>query len=430
MVAHSQLGRNAQIIGRDTALQDEYDFVIIGGGTSGLTVADRLTEDADVSVLVLEFGPFDGGEANVLVPGLAANAYAPYSFNLTSTPQKGLANKTFPVLAAAVVGGGTVVNGMFFDRGGAPDYDAWEQLGNPGWGWAGLLPYFRKSETFTPTNESFAEEWDVSWDLSVHGSSGPVQSRYPPFMWQNIIANPILPDAGTWTSNETYASEQLALYYSSREGPYTLGRGQTVCFLPLQNITNSDKFDEITSLARSTNASSAYSSRNIPAIVEKGYSVQKDIILDLYSSLDTSVKESSFGGAGTMAIVMVKPLSRGTVLAGSTDPLAKPVIDYGTMTAPSDIKIMMASVRKVREFMATPAMSELQPTELVPGANLTTDAQLEPALRGAMQPTFAHVCCTAPMMAREDGGVLDPELRVHAHEFDHIRYCGKGGRFD
>lgn len=79
-----------------------------------------------------------------MVPGLLDSDNSPYMFNITSTPQPGLNNRTYPVIAAAAVGGGTVVNGLFFDRGSAPDYDAWEELGNPGWGWEGMLPYFRK----------------------------------------------------------------------------------------------------------------------------------------------------------------------------------------------------------------------------------------------------------------------------------------------
>jgi choline dehydrogenase-like flavoprotein len=93
---------------------------------------------------VIEYGPFDQHEPSVLVPGLLDLDNTPYAFNITSTPQPGLNNRTYPIAAAAVVGGGTVINGLFFDRGSSPDYDAWEELGNPGWGWDGLLPYFQK----------------------------------------------------------------------------------------------------------------------------------------------------------------------------------------------------------------------------------------------------------------------------------------------
>jgi choline dehydrogenase-like flavoprotein len=67
-----------------------------------------------------------------------------YSRNYQSIPQPGLNGRSSPVYSAAVVGGATVINGMFFNRGSAADYDAWEKLGNPGWGWKDLLPYFQK----------------------------------------------------------------------------------------------------------------------------------------------------------------------------------------------------------------------------------------------------------------------------------------------
>lgn len=65
-------------------------------------------------------------------------------FNITSEPQAGINGRSYGVPAARVVGGGTVVNGMAFDRGSAGDYDLWEDIGNSGWGWDGLLPYFKK----------------------------------------------------------------------------------------------------------------------------------------------------------------------------------------------------------------------------------------------------------------------------------------------
>ena len=93
-------------------------------------------------MIVIEYGHLVDQDEGVLVPGLLDST--PYLFNITSVPQRGLNNNTFSVPAGAVVGGGSAVNGMFFDRGSAPDYDAWVELGNPGWGWKDLLPYFKK----------------------------------------------------------------------------------------------------------------------------------------------------------------------------------------------------------------------------------------------------------------------------------------------
>ena len=72
---------------------------------------------------------------------------------------------------------------MFFNRGSARDYDSWEKLGNPGWGWHDLLPYFQKSENFTPPAKNLAERFPISGDLAPHGTNGPVGSSFPPFQY-------------------------------------------------------------------------------------------------------------------------------------------------------------------------------------------------------------------------------------------------------
>jgi choline dehydrogenase-like flavoprotein len=71
-----------------------------------------------------------------------------YMYGLTSVPQKNLSGRTGDVPAANIVGGGSAINAMFFDRGAKADYDAWAQLGNKGWDWNGLLPYFKKVRNF------------------------------------------------------------------------------------------------------------------------------------------------------------------------------------------------------------------------------------------------------------------------------------------
>lgn len=250
--AQANLGRLARIVGRDASLRGSYDFVIVGGGTSGLTVADRLTE-ADVSVLVIEYGPLDKHEDQVLVPGLLDLDNTPYWYNLTSTPQEGLNNRTFQVPAAAVVGGGTVINGMFFDRGTAADYDVWEQLGNPGWGWGGLFPYFKKSETFTPTSEDYADEWHISWDSDVHGFDGPVQSSYPPYQFPAIknflhgalslgLSMPSDPTSGdktgiTWVPSSKDSADQTRSYARSAHYDRVISSRPNYHLLPLHSVS-------------------------------------------------------------------------------------------------------------------------------------------------------------------------------------------------
>lgn len=120
------------------------------------------------------------------MPGLLNLTTTPYWFNLTSAPQRHLGNRTFQVTIAAAVGGGTVINGMFWDRGARADYDAWEELGAKGWGWDNLLPYFKKSETFTPPASDFKTDWDIEYDVETHGSDGPIQVSYPRYQFPVI----------------------------------------------------------------------------------------------------------------------------------------------------------------------------------------------------------------------------------------------------
>ncbi|RYP43698.1 hypothetical protein DL768_009766 [Monosporascus sp. mg162] len=173
-----QIPRHGTRISRELVSATEYDFIIAGGGVSGLTVADRLTEDPSINVLVVEAGPFDDGEEGVTIPG-AFNP-APYIWHsLTSQPQTALDSRTFLATCARVVGGGSTINAMVFLRGGEPEYAAWDKLGAKGWHWDGLLPYFKKSENLTLPTDEFAAEANISWVKPAHGNQGPVQASYP-----------------------------------------------------------------------------------------------------------------------------------------------------------------------------------------------------------------------------------------------------------
>jgi choline dehydrogenase-like flavoprotein len=73
---------------------------------------------------------------------------------------------------------------MFLNRGSASDYNAWEKLGNPGWGWEGMLPYFKKSVTFTPPGKWLQEEYGTTYDeKAAYGEQGPIHASYPAWAW-------------------------------------------------------------------------------------------------------------------------------------------------------------------------------------------------------------------------------------------------------
>jgi len=140
------------------------------------------------SVLVIERGDFDN-KPQAIIPYWANALDTTVMSRPVSAPVAALNNITVNVPVAAVVGGGTVVNGMAFLRPSRADYDAWEELGNQGWGWDGLLPYFKKSSTFLPPSPEAAREWNITYNPKVWSedlSEGPVHVTIPDFQYQDM----------------------------------------------------------------------------------------------------------------------------------------------------------------------------------------------------------------------------------------------------
>ncbi|KAI8935443.1 hypothetical protein NX059_008017 [Plenodomus lindquistii] len=156
-----------------------FDYVIVGGGLTGLTVANRLSEDPGRTVLVIENG-YKVDDVTTQVPAFANSLNTGLMYDIQSANDANTGG-SHPVWVGNVVGGGSVVNGMAFDRASKADYDAWEQLGNSGWGWNSLLYYFKKSTTFTPPTASQVENFGITYDASYYGTNGPVQASFPNF---------------------------------------------------------------------------------------------------------------------------------------------------------------------------------------------------------------------------------------------------------
>ncbi|MFL6090176.1 MAG: GMC family oxidoreductase [Aeromicrobium sp.] len=125
---------------------DEYDYVIVGGGSAGCVLAGRLSEDPDVSVLLLEAGSRDWSPAIHFPAGTVALQNKHWGY--LDEPDPSRYDQTMPWMAGKVLGGGSSVNGMVWVRGNPADYDRWAELGCEGWDYEGVLPYFRRAEDF------------------------------------------------------------------------------------------------------------------------------------------------------------------------------------------------------------------------------------------------------------------------------------------
>ncbi len=139
-----------------------FDYVIVGGGTAGCVLANRLSASGRHRVLLLEAGPVDRSIWIHLPIGYAKTMFHPlYNWGFETAPEPNMNGRRMYWPRGRGLGGSSSINGLIYIRGQAEDYDRWRDAGNPGWGWKDVLPYFRRLES----NTRGASEW--------HGATGP-----------------------------------------------------------------------------------------------------------------------------------------------------------------------------------------------------------------------------------------------------------------
>ena len=145
-----------------------YDYVIVGGGSAGCVLANRLSSDPSVKVALLEAGP---GDRNFLIhmpvgyAALMKTGWVDWGYH--AEPQAGMGGRRLYWPRGKVLGGSSSVNAMIYIRGVPGDYDMWAQLGNRGWAWDDVLPYFKKAESYWQGADSY------------HGGDGPLKVTRP-----------------------------------------------------------------------------------------------------------------------------------------------------------------------------------------------------------------------------------------------------------
>ena len=140
-----------------------FDYIIVGAGSAGCVLANRLTEDENVSVLVIEAGGPELGVEAISTPLRLLELWnTEYDWAYFTAPQEHCNGRKIHWPRGRVVGGSSSLNGMLYVRGHASDYDNWASLGNEGWEYENILPYFKKSEDFEGGENEY------------HGAGGPL----------------------------------------------------------------------------------------------------------------------------------------------------------------------------------------------------------------------------------------------------------------
>ncbi|KAJ7300526.1 pyranose dehydrogenase [Mycena albidolilacea] len=513
-----------------------YDFVVVGGGTAGNVVENRLTENPDFTVLVLEAGVSNEGVIDSIVPFFVTNLLQPniYEWNYTTVPQPGLNGRNVGNPRAHILGGCSTHNEMGYTRGSADDYDRFAAVtGDPGWSWDRLLPYFFKNEKWTPPVDQHDTRGQYNPavhstngidSVSLSGSNWPIFSRHIieatkqlPNDWSfNLDMNSGKPLGLGWIQTtigggmrSSSATSYLGPEFIHRKNLHVLLHAQVskladasrangklsfggVQFLQGGKFFTGKAANEIILSAGSVGTpgilmhsgigdQAALTALKTPTLLDLpsvgqnatdqpsvglGWTVNSTQTLDSISQNSTRFDEAfaewnrshtgPFSAIGTthMAwlrlapeelgsngftdqsagpdsphiepggfgappgshsiavwIVVLNPLSRGSVTINSSDPFESPVIDVGFLQSNIDVFTGREAIKKVLNFFKAPIWRDYIIAPIVDVENLTDDA-LDQFIRNSASAAF-HLVGTAAMSAKGARyGVVDSDLRV------------------
>ena len=491
-------------------MADTFDFVIVGAGSAGCVLADRLSADGRNRVLVLEYG----GSDNSIFIRMPSALNIPlnlkrYNWGYESQPEPNLNNRRINTPRGKVIGGSSAINGLVYVRGNPLDFDRWSEEGAAGWSYGDVLPYFRRAETRAEGGDQY------------RGDSGPLHTSYGrlrnPLYRTFVEAGRQAGYAGTDDINgyrqEGFGRIDMTVYRGRRwsaadaylkpamRRPNVAVRTQALAtrvvfdgkratgvaylkggvehtaiaereVIVAAGAINSPQLLKLSGVGRAAElvahgipvvADRAGVGENLQDHLEFYFQVASRKPVTLYSSMGYLARGMigvrwMLGGGGLGASnhfetggfirsragikypdiqyhflplavsydghklatehsfqAHVGPLrskSRGSVTLRSADARDKPAIRFNYMSEGDDWEEMRACVRLTREIFAQAAFDDYRGREIQPGADVTSDADIDAFIRERAESAY-HPSCTCRMGRADDAlTVVDPETRL------------------